>query len=130
VFVTLTLRRYLIAPEEEDDSNEDDLLVQEDSDVDTEETRSTRGDDSTSMQIPNVSASAPPTPTSRTMSHGAAVAATRGLQVRTGRQRHMSQPPIALGLPVSPRPIGKFPPPPAMQALTPNTTAPPPSSSS
>lgn len=115
------------APEEEDDSNEEDLSVQEESDADTEGTQSAP-EESGSTQIPNITTSSPSTPTSRTMSHGAAVAATRGLHIRTDRQRHtISQPPNGPGLPTSPRPIQKFPT--TTQTLPSDPTAPPSSSS-
>jgi FtsZ-interacting cell division protein YlmF len=127
-FVELTNVMILTAPEEEDDSNEEDLIVQEESDADTEETQSAPEDESTSTQIPNITTSSPSTPTSRTKSHGAAVAATRGLQIRTDRQRHtMSQPPNGPGLPTSPRPMQKFST--ATLAFPANPTAPPSSSS-
>ena len=112
----LTNMTMTTAPEEEDDSNDEYLLVQEESDIDTEETQSAPEDESTDMQIPS-------TPTSRTISHGAAVAATRGLQIRTDRSRHVSQPLSGPGLPASPRPMQKIPI--TSQTLSSNPTAPP-----
>lgn len=91
---------------------------QDDSDGETEDTQSGVDDgepgpnESITTQRPTHSASAPSTPAaSRNMSHGAAVAANRGLQIRTERpsRANLASPKMSggLGLPASPRPMPK-----------------------
>lgn len=85
--------------------------MQEESDIDTDGTQSGPEDESVNMQVVNIttSTSSPSPPTSRSMSHGAAIAARRGLHIRTERQRRTSLPaPSGPGLPISPRPVQKF----------------------